>query len=702
MNVTFWKISAILSLLTLFFILSFHDSSNAQQPPFNEQEQIRDLEYLHSLNEHIDLLITRGELDSVPQFIDEALQLSRLLNDRDAEAQAYLHFGNYYIDRLMPDSAIAVIEEPFSRLYDTSKGIELGNALASAYSRNENYIQSLQLQQNLLEKAQEENNRRMIAGISQNMAVNYVTLGDYTSAIDNYLNSLEMAEEMADTAMMVVVLDNLGGLNRRQGNMDIAERYISDALELAIEGGYLRNQLTSHLNLAIVQNLTERYYEAEQNLMRVVEIANQMGNRFSVIQAYNNLGDTYLGMGDYDRSLEMFEESLQMSRDDNITPGIFYNLQGLSMLYVELGEMVRAIEYLEEAREYAALFPSSDQLIPVLNKLAEFYAQSGDTSQAYSALTRYSALQDSLRQTERDQAVAMQEVLLGLRLERETREIAEEALLQERRNKFIIASLLFILVIILGGLIILFIKKHKANNLLRQKTKELAKANDDKDKLLSLLSHDLRTPLSGLQGVIELIRYDQINKDELNDALDHIDASLQKEINTLTNYLQWAKSQKFGISAQIEPFNLCDVAKDVVDESIKIAQKKGVAIENKLTDDLGVIADSQMTSIILRNLLSNAIKYTRKGDKILLDATVDSEKNLITLIVKDFGMGVDPKLHGHIFDTFNSSKEGTDGEIGTGLGLSLCKEFAEKQNGEIYFESEPGKGTTFFVTFKKA
>ncbi len=693
------KISLYISLISIFFLLCFHQPSIANQSQMNEQP-VRDQDYLNSLNERIDRLITRGEMDSVQIFIDEALQLARLLNDRDGEAHAFVNLGNYYLDRLMPDSALVSIEEPYSRLSDTSKGLELGNAVANAYLRKGDPARSLLIQQELLERARISNNQRMIAGISHNMGINYASLGDYTSAIDSYLGSLQMAEEMADTSIMIVTLDNLGGLNSTTGNLELAERYISDALELAIAIGNVRNQLTSHLNLAIVNNQTENYSAAEQNLLRVIEIANQMGIQFSVIQAYNNLGDTYRGMGDYERSLGMYEESLRMSRENNITPGVYFNLLGLARLYDEMGDLNRSIEFYEDAREYASFFPTTEQLIPVLNSLAELYAQIGDTTLAFSALSRYSAIQDSLSQTERDQAVSRQEVLLGLRVERETREIAEEALLQERRSNFIITTLLFVLLVILAGLIFLFVKKHKANKLLRVRTEELAKANQDKDKLLSLLSHDLRTPLSGLQGVIELIRYSHIDKNELKTSLDHIDATLQKEINTLTNYLQWAKNQKFGIKVQLESVNLFDLVKDVIDESIKIAQKKGVTIQNRLPEDLTVLADSQMTTIILRNLLSNAIKYTRGDDQILLDATIDQENNSVTLKVKDHGMGINPKIKDHIFETFHSSEEGTDGETGTGLGLSICKEFAEKQNIGIHFESEQGKGTTFYITFK--
>lgn len=693
--------TAVIALISAFIIFAFQHSLFAFQNQNAGTEHLyeRDLDYLHSLNERIERLIISGELDSIQIKVDEAIQLAILMNDREAEAKAYVHLGNYYLDRILPDSVIIHLEEPYSRLSDTATGLELGNALASAYSRNNETARSMLLQQELVNRARDENNQRMVAGISQNMAVNYSRLGDYESAINHYLNSLEMAEAMADTNIMIVVLDNLGNVNRDAGNFELAERYNTEALDLAIEIGNLRNQLTSHLNLAIVYNRTERYDKAEANLMRVIEIANQIGSQFAVIQANYNLGETYAGRGDHDLAMEMYEESLRLSRENNIIPGIYFNQKGIAELYREQGNLSEAIVQFESALEYANMFPTSDESIPVLKSLSELYAQAGNMAEAYSYLSRYSTIQDSLRQTERDQIVARQEVLLGLRVERETREIAEAALLKEQQSKFVITLLLIALLIILVGLIFLFINKLKANKLLKHKTEELARANEDKDKLLSLLSHDLRAPITSLQGIVQLIHSDLIEGNDLKLALDQVDANLQKEFNTLTNYLHWAKDQKYGIEAKPKSVNVTEISNSLVEESNKIGRNKGVSVVNKIPENTLIHADKQMTSVILRNLISNAIKYTNKEDEIILNASIS--ENEVTLSVKDNGIGIDPQIKNQIFETFNNSTLGTDGERGTGLGLSICKEFAEKQNARLYFESEPGKGTTFYITYKK-
>lgn len=690
-KITLWLIMFI-SLSGMISVLS---AFQQEQRTFIQKDQ----QYLDSLNKRIDTLITTGKMDSVQIFIDEALLLADLLNDREGEATAYVHLGNYFLDRLMPDSVIVNLEEPYKRLYDTSAGLRMGNAIATAHARNNDPAFSLLIQEDLLERALREENRRMYAGITQNMGNNYSSLGDLESAIDHFLISLEMGEELADTSIMIVVLDNLGNLNRDAGNLELAENYISKALELAQIKGNVRNQLTSHLNLGIVYNRTGDYEQAEYHFKRVIEIGNQLGNVFSKVQALYNMGEMYANMGNYTQALETYEESLNMSRDLNIQMGMFYNQGGIASVYDELNDLERSIQYYENAVELAETFPSNEQLITVLKNLSDVYAKSGDITSAYSLLQRYSTLQDSLRQTEREEALAKQEVLLGLRTERETREITESALRKEQQGKFIITLLLIALSVILVGLIILIVNKLKANKLLEKRKEELSKANEDKDRLLSLLSHDLRTPISSLMGIVHLIRSNLINREELNRALDQIDANLQKEINTLTNYLQWAKNQKDGIKAKIEPINVTEISQKVVNESRKIAKNKGVLIENNLPESLIIDGDRLMISVILRNLVSNAVKYTKKGEKVSLD--VIEKDTEISLSVKDNGLGIPTDKQNQIFEAFHMSYEGTNGEIGTGLGLSICKEFADKQNADIHFESEPGKGTTFYLTFRK-
>ena len=200
-------------------ILGFQQTTNIDSETVD-----KDIDYLKALNERTGDLITAGEMDSVRILVDEALLLSRLFNDIEEEAKAYVNMGYYYFDRNLPDSVFYYISEPYERLKSTSNGLFLGNIIANAHSRTNNPTAALILQEELLARATEEENTYFIAGITQNMGLNYKNMGDLNSGIEHYLISLEMAEEMADSSLLAVILDNLGNMNTDLGNLDLAER----------------------------------------------------------------------------------------------------------------------------------------------------------------------------------------------------------------------------------------------------------------------------------------------------------------------------------------------------------------------------------------------------------------------------------------------------------------------------------------------
>lgn len=660
----------------------------------------KDTSYVRELNERSFDLMNEGHLDSAITLIDEALSLANLLNDIEGEAFAAANLANYYDSRGMPDSVIVTIEPLFERYRGTDKFTGIGNILAISNHDVGNFQRSLDLYKEMLEVAKQENDIRMQIGITQNMGNSYSSLGDMPMAIDSYLSSLEMAEERQDTLVIAVVLDNLASVNVDEENFELAEEYLFRALNLNKQLENLRNQITNHISLGVLYKEWEKYDLARENYERVLEIAEQTGNVISKIQGIYNLGVLYTEMGETEEALEAYQESLRLSEENNILIGFLYNRAGMGDLYVQLEDYDLALQNYREALEFAEQIQGVDFIKNSLLNLYETAEKARDTSLAYTYLKRYSVLTDSLSQTEREEALARQEAMLNLRSERERSEILEEQVASQRTNTIIISVLLGVLIIASIFLIVLYRKKQKANRQLRNSKQELEEANDVKDKLLSVLAHDLRTPISNIQGVVYMIRENMLEKEDLDTALTHIDFQLQQGINTLTNYLEWAQDHRGGISAELENVQLLDVVETSIHEIKKSAENKEVELISKVTSNISARADKHMLNVILRNLLSNAIKYVDTGDTI----TVGAKENLdsVELYVKDSGKGIPQDKLKNLFKPFNRVTRGTKGEIGTGLGLSLCKEFSEKQGGTIRCESKMGAGTTFTVILQKA
>lgn len=663
---------------------------------------VRDTSYVRLLNEQATDMLESEATDSVKAMIDEALNLAVLLNDVEGEAHAIKNLASYHLDRGRPSSVIELLEDDFEKYLPTDHAVQIGNLLGTAYNRVGNYRESLEIYTQMRDLAEEMGEERMVMGITQNLGNTYSSLGDIPEAVNSYLTSLELAEEARDTLVIAVVLDNLASVNEKDENYELAEEYLLRALDLNKKINNRRNQITNHMSFGILYKNWGKYDLAEENFSKVLEISEELDNTISEIQGLYNFGLLYDEMGEYDKAIEMFEQSLAMSREFGIGIGAYYNQNGLANVYVDLGNNEEAVELFEEALSIAESVGAQDLIRETVNSLHQTYEKMGDTLRAYPYLKRYMAMRDSLAETERENALARQEVELGLRLERENRELAEEAFRAEERNLKITISLLAILLVVLMITIWLYRNKKQMNSKLRNQTEELMGVNKEKDKLLSVLSHDLRSPLSNIKGVVYLIRENVLKGKDINKALDEIDAKLQNGINTLTNYLQWAQSQRQGIEAEIEAVDIQQTVQNVQEEFSMAARNKNVIILNNVRENSRVLGDPHLMSVVLRNLISNAVKFvpTDGSGKVILES--EESKNEVLIRVIDNGEGIPENQKKNIFKAFMPGSKDSGGERGTGLGLSICKDLIEKQGGSIHFESTPGEGTTFTLHMQKS
>ncbi|TVR31135.1 MAG: hypothetical protein EA390_06900 [Balneolaceae bacterium] len=698
---------AMLTLLICFgvcsvaYSISFDsDKAITIKTQDQETERERNQEYVLELNNKTAGLIEEGNLGDAKSIINDALSVSSVIDDDEGIAFAYSNLGNYFLSKGMADSVIAALNEPYKQLQHTSRAVNIGNLIATAHREKSSFSDALQIYQEVLEKARAEENQSMQAAIKQNIAGVYESLGDYPAAIDHYLESLSLAEQLGDSQTRAVVLENLGTLNLSEENYELAETYIKQALEINLDIGNPRYITGNYINLGIFYKSTGRFQEALESYQKALDLSNQLGNIVTKIQINYNIGVLHNEMGDPETALVYFQESLEMSRQNNITIGSFYNLSGMGDSYQNLENFSVAIQYFEDALEIAESLSQVEFTKSILNKLWLVHESDGNAVAALDYLKRYTSITDSIAATEREEALARQETLLNLRTERQNRELAEQALASQRNTLIRSLFLLMVVAIALVGLFIFYQKKNRMNRQLRERTVELQEVNSEKDKLLSILAHDLRNPLSGLQGVVYLIQEGALNNKDMDKVLKEVDHRLQHGITILSNYLQWAQNQKDGIEANIEPVNV----KEIVDECLvgfrHSSQKKGVTIVVDIQENLAMLADKNMMQVILRNLISNSIKYVEEDGVVTVKAV--KENNRVRLSVSDNGVGIPEQKKRDIFKSFSYTRIGTHGETGTGLGLSICKDFAEKQGGSISFVSESGEGTTFTVELMKA
>ncbi len=270
----------------------------------------------------------------------------------------------------------------------------------------------------------------------------------------------------------------------------------------------------------------------------------------------------------------------------------------------------------------------------------------------------------------------------------------------------IMAVFIAIMIILLLGYFFIFKDSSKKTTKIFQENKdingELLKSNQIKDKLFAVLAHDLRAPVNSLTGMLDVINSDLVDEKKKKEMLKKLRVELSNSSAMLNNLLGWAKGQILNPQPRIEKIDLREIFDSNISLLKSFADAKGVEISNNSSEKMEANGDKEMLNIIVRNLVQNAIKYTDTGDKIILDTEYDFSKEEVRIKVTDNGKGMTAEKLGKLFDLESLSEPGTRNETGSGLGLILCKEFAEAQGGRMWAESKEGYGSVFYFTLKSA
>jgi signal transduction histidine kinase len=233
-------------------------------------------------------------------------------------------------------------------------------------------------------------------------------------------------------------------------------------------------------------------------------------------------------------------------------------------------------------------------------------------------------------------------------------------------------------------------------NEIQQQNQQLEEVNNVKDKLFSVVSHDIKGPLSSLHLTLSLAKTGAISEAEFRQIATELDTRLAQTTEFIDNLLQWAKLQMHGESFEPGSVELVRVVAEVVRLLEPECKQKSVTLVNNISGSIEAYADINMVRSVLRNLLTNATKFTRSAGVITLSAYRLNSKIIVS--VADSGVGISKRSIDKIFTLATVSTDGTQREKGTGLGLLLCKEFVEKNGGKIWFETEEGLGTTFYFS----
>lgn len=237
----------------------------------------------------------------------------------------------------------------------------------------------------------------------------------------------------------------------------------------------------------------------------------------------------------------------------------------------------------------------------------------------------------------------------------------------------------------------------KSENSLKENEKQLKELNAAKDKIFSIIAHDLRSPFNNIIELSELLIHNIIDFEESEKYMKVLNSSAKNTLVLLSNLLDWAKSQTGQLNFNPKKILLSDVIVEIIARNESVVKTKDIFLNYFSSDEIEVYADENMLKTVLRNLISNAIKFTNVGGHIQIFAILKQDH--IEISISDDGLGMNEEKRNGLFDiTSKTTAVGTANKNGSGLGLVLCKEFVKKNNGKIWVESEEGNGSTFKFT----
>lgn len=505
-------------------------------------------------------------------------------------------------------------------------------------------------------------------------AAAYISLGDAYSKAENHKNSIiyfnkaiSLSRKINDTALLANAIFNAANEYMISNSLDTALNYFTEAGKF-----YELNDNTIYKayvlgNKGMLYKKTGNIKEAENNLLRAIEILRPSGDNYSISTYTHTLGRIYLDKKDYNKALEYAQQSYILSSKAGI----------------------------------------KQHISEICNLLSEIYYEKGDIKNAYKFQSEYYGIRDSLLNNKTITRIA------DLRTEYEVSKKQAEVdyLKKTRKAQSVITISLLIILILTVALVLILLKNYKRkkalNHLLLEQKEELLvqqeqleEHNRTKDRFFSIISHDLRGPIAAIGNFPELlVHYAENNtKEDLQEMVNLIETSVKKVSVMLDNLLEWALSQQGTFPFHPEKLNVCKILKEVKPIFVTMAGIKNLSIEEDVNGEIYIMADKNSLITIIRNLINNSIKFTKPGGQICISAKTNHSSAIIE--IKDTGIGIPKEKLENIFSIYEKkSTWGTNKEKGLGIGLSLVHDFVKMNNGEIAVTSEPGKGSSFSIYF---
>jgi two-component system, sensor histidine kinase and response regulator len=557
------------------------------------------------------------------------------------------------------------------------------------------------------------NDKRGLARSLENYAWLLYRQGDYTKSLEESAKARALSEALNDKQGIAKSMINIAAINYEQKHYEPAVENFEQALRFSTQINDTVTMARCLNNIAYSYFALNQLDSAKHHADVAITLGERIKNTYMIAFAYRTLGDVWAARRVYDKAHEAFVHCYQLavkSGNNFLRSSVLHRLADAAVKEKKFQE---AINYLNENIAVASQFGFKDELERAYFLISKVYFSLNDIQQAYRFQSMYVTLHDSLYNRRSSEQMALMQSKYDNQLKQAQIEILTkdaalkaEDIKQQKFLTYFFAGCLA-LVFILAAVFYqnnrhnrkARISLQEKNREIQTQTRQLKNLNTTKDKLFSIISHDLRSPVASLKALMEIVNTTGLSQEEFVEITKVLKRNLDTVYDDLDNLLFWAQTQLRGLQVVPEPLNLLKIATEKIDFFAEQLANKNIRVINNIPEDANVIADRNHLSLVFRNLLANAIKFNRDNGSIILDAAV--KEGFYEVSVTDSGVGMQPEELVKLFNAeTHFTKPGTRQEKGVGIGLLLTKEFVEKNNGSIRVSSEPGKGATFIFTVK--
>lgn len=518
--------------------------------------------------------------------------------------------------------------------------------------------------------SQESNYTSLIAFAYNNIGDIYNRLGIYNKALEYVDKALQIALNEKDKSTINYIYNIKGLIYKNENKYDSALVCFNKSLQIRKELNFASGIASSYINIGSIYYLLSEIDSCYLYTQRAIEIFSVNNDQTGLIGAYKQMGDYYNRKKKYTKAIELYSLSLDLNKnfgDLAMQRDIF---EGLKLSYKGLGNINKAFYFQELA------------------------VKINDSLSTNVYVERITHLTENLKyELQRQESELVQK--------QKERELSSRIKFQQSLIKLYISILILVLLLVIT-VIYFYYQKYKSYILLNQQKKQIEELNSTKDKLFSVIGHDLKNPISSIIGVAELLKDTTVSlpdekRKQLINSIHDVGLST---FHTLEGLLNWAKAQTNRVNIKLEYVNISSIVDLIIAIQKPIASQKNITIENLVDKKLSVTTDVNIISTVLRNLTSNAIKYSKHGGVVIVFAEVKSQWTIFS--VKDNGVGMSDETKRLLFSSTKiESAYGTANEKGTGLGLIICKEFVARLGGELWVESAINQGSTFYFSIPR-